>query len=91
MVQNVDAFIQHGQDPLCIRQKLLPIDRQLDVPAVLFKELDAQLLFQLLNGIAQAGLSNVELCGRLGIVQDVSQSLKILQLQKCHRNHLYLL
>lgn len=52
--------------------------------AVLLKQLDSQLLLQFLDGVAQAGLGDVELGGGLGVVQDVGQGFKVLQLQQCH-------
>lgn len=84
LLQHAHPLVQHAEGPLRVGEKLLPVDGQADVAAVLLKQLDPQLLLQLLDGVAQAGLGDVELGGGLGVVQDVGQGFKVLQLQQCH-------
>ena len=86
LLQDANPLVDHAQGPLGIGQELLSVDGQPDMAAVLLKEFDPQLLFQLLNGVAQAGLGDVELGGGLGVVHDAGQSFEVLKLQQCHSN-----
>ena len=71
---------------LYILHKHLPGGGKLKFAVFLFKQLGAKLFFQFGNGIAQAGLADVQVLGGLGVVQGFAKLTEILQLKKCHKN-----
>ncbi len=84
--EHPDPLVNHGQSLLGVGEELLAIAGQADVAAVLLKELHPQLLLQLLDGVAQAGLGDMELSGGMRVVEHPGQGLEILQLKQRHKN-----
>ena len=84
LLEGVGAVLKEGQRLGDIGQKLLAVDGQCNLAVFLVEQLDIQLLFQLADGVAQAGLGDVQLLRGAGIVERLSQDKKVAQLKKGH-------
>ena len=78
--QGGDPRFQSLQGLLDVGEEQLAVFGQLHIPPPLDKKLHIQLVFQLLDGVAQAGLADIQLLRRPGVVLQLSDGLKIVQL-----------
>ena len=77
-------LVQGGQGAGGAVQELLPKLRQLGVPPLPLKQGHPQLLLQLPDRVAQAGLGDVQLLGGAGVVPHLGQPDKIAQVIQIH-------
>ena len=83
--RHAHAFLERCQHARCVCKKKFPIRSQRNTPVFPRKQGDLQVFFQLRNGIAQAGLGNMQRFRRFGIIEHTGKRLKIAQLHQGHR------
>ena len=68
-LDGVAPLLQYAEALVHIGEELQAVRGEPDLLLLLLEELDAQLLLQLVDGVAQAGLGDMELLRRMGVVQ----------------------